>query len=620
MPDTENQNGVDALDSLIADPKIRRVIASALLHLAKTGKSGLTAAATTLVHSFSAYQEYLSLTHRRVSTIKTFADPTKPVPLIDHFVETNLQQNSTVINQDDLRSFLSDGSKIIITALAGFGKSVLLRYLALSFYENPTGKIPIFIELRDLNRTTSPNIISYIHSLYKQTSKIERGVFEKGLKSGLFVLFLDGFDEINFEHRKSIQEQIIDLAKEYPETSIIVSSRPDEQFSSWQAFNCYGVCPMSLKQVIQLVEKIEYDENIKKKFIGKLKNGLYKKHKSFLSTPLLSTLMMLTYEQNANIPDKMHLFYLRAFETLFDKHDTYKEQYERKRKSNLRIDQFSKLFSVFCFNSYMNEKFEFSKSDIIELINDAISYCGYALNPEEVLFDLTESVCLVQIEGNLYSFVHRSFQEYFTAVFLSQCPEQFRGEFLDEFVFRPWDTVLIMLFDMAQERIEVEWVLPRLKAYVEEVEKLRGALARRALFLQWKSINLSLHGKKCCFGNMQSGQFRRMTIVIEKFYQEKFLAADSGLFSRDVDDFCLKIATSLGYEYVSLGDSKFFTSKKKRNISLSPDEKYSIENGMVKQVSLQHKILVEILNSVSDHKVVRQKFLAKVKGTRDQFI
>lgn len=142
--------------------------------------------------------------------------------------------------------------------------------------------------------------------------------------------------------------------------------------------------------------------------------------------------MLLTFEQNAAIPDKMHLFYAKVFETLFHKHDALKEQYNRARKCGLQIDEFEKVFSVLCLKTYVLEKTEFTLAELMSLLRDSIAFEGFETKAEELLFDVEEAVCLIMKEGNSYFFVHRSFQEYFTAVFLSSCPENIRDDFINQ--------------------------------------------------------------------------------------------------------------------------------------------------------------------------------------------
>ena len=74
---------------------------------------------------------------------------------------------------------------------------------------------------------------------------------------------------------------------------------------------------LTIPQVIRLISKIDYDRDLKRHFIEQIYHHLYASHKSFLSSPLLATIMLLTYEYFAEIPNKMHIFYEQAFAALF---------------------------------------------------------------------------------------------------------------------------------------------------------------------------------------------------------------------------------------------------------------------------------------------------------------
>lgn len=339
-------------------PITAKLFESVSTRIEKTLKGPGKSLAVKAIASLKGYGDFLEETNERVSTFKTFANPTTPVALLDHFVTTKLKTRSgqSVYDQDELIDKLAKKARVVISATAGYGKSMLMRFIALSLYENPRGKIPLFVELRHLNRMKSPDLISYIHGNYKRNSSIEMENFQIGLKSGMFVFILDGFDELNHEIRPLIEAQILEISRTFALNSIVVSGRPDDRFLSWRTFTVSKIQPMDKLQVVELINKLEYDRGTKKRFISKINTGLYDTHESFLSTPLLAILMLLTYEENANIPDKMHLFYSKAFETLFHKHDAMKEQYDRQRKSSLQIDDFEKVFSIFCLKTYVLEK------------------------------------------------------------------------------------------------------------------------------------------------------------------------------------------------------------------------------------------------------------------------
>jgi predicted NACHT family NTPase len=478
--------------------------------------------------ALQGYSPYLEDTYERVATYKTFANPVKPVSVMDHFVSVEFENRSTKnFNQDDLLHTIIEPSRIVISATAGYGKSMVMRFMALSMYENPRGRIPLFLELRHLNRVTSPNIITFIHSTYRRISDVQIESLKQGLSAGAFVIMLDGFDELNHDIRPIIESQILEISRAYPLCSIIVSGRPDERFNAWREFTTFKIKPMSRSSVTELLKKLDYDRGTTNRFITKINKGLYETHESFLSTPLLAILMLLTFELNANIPDKLHLFYAKAFETLFHKHDALKEQYERSRKSGLQIDEFERIFSVFCLKTYVLEKTEFTKSEILKFLGEALTFEGQSMSAEDYLFDIEEAVCLIMKEGTSYFFVHRSFQEYFTAAFLSNAPESIRDEFVDQVSSRHWDNVLPMLFDMAQTQIEPSWVKRSSDAYLSIVsptkkDMMRPIFARYSSFTFYRTARDEKDGGEVYFSDANPGPFSKFVTIMRRFYREKF--------------------------------------------------------------------------------------------------
>jgi len=263
---------------------------------------------------------------------------------------------------------------------------------------------------------------------------ISQEQFESSLKNGAFSLILDGFDEIDFDQRKNMEAQILELREKYPELLLIVSSRPDpnNRFQSWARFHVSYVQPMEQGQVIQLVKNIDYNAEIKRKFIKALKDGLFETHESFLSNPLLCIMMLITFEQTGHIPDKMHIFYEHAFDALFFLHDAAKEGvYRRKTYGDMPIDEFRNCLSAFCIVSYAKEKFSFTQGELRESIRQALEIEKKTVSMSDFVSDLIESVCVLQMEGTDYVFTHRSFQEYFTAFFIARSPATSLSQLLD---------------------------------------------------------------------------------------------------------------------------------------------------------------------------------------------
>lgn len=396
--------------------------------------------------------------------------------LTAHYVPTSFKLGESIdICGSKIINDFNKNTKNVVVGTAGSGKSVLLRKIFIDLIESPLDIIPILVELRLLiTPDRNSSISEYIYkTLYDIDNNLTQEQLNTTLKQGRFFILLDGFDEIDFEEKETYEREINNLSDKYPNLIIVVSSRPDDCFSSWDGFYVYHALPLNKEQSIDLISRIEYDLTVKKKFIKELKEGLYEKHEDFLSNPLLLTMMLLTYEQLAEIPEKIHIFYEQAFDTLYHKHDALKSLYKRKSYAGLPIDDFKKIFSAFCIVTYSDRKMSFNYDEIITYLDKAIKVEGFDVQSIDFFNDLVKSVCIIQKDGNIFTFSHRSFQEYFTAYFISKSQSIDLLKVLNKIsrgVFR--DNIISMLFELNNEQIETQWIIPQLEHIIKTISKI----------------------------------------------------------------------------------------------------------------------------------------------------
>ena len=237
------------------------------------------------------------------------------------------------------------------------------------------------------------------------------------------------------------------------------------------------------EQSIALIDKLEFRPDkpeIKEKFRRQLDSRLSQTHRSFTENPLLLTIMLLTFEQFAEIPTKRHEFYRKAFITLYGTHDASKGAYRREFKSCLSADEFSAYFAEFCFHTYRDGKFEFNDDDFAVYF-DMLRINEKAAKPiraDDFAHDLCANLCLMYLESGKYHFTHRSFQEYFCALFFSRQKENFLKRLVGFFEKRlkrlRGDQTFNMLFDMIPDIIETCVIIPFLQELFDECDASHG--------------------------------------------------------------------------------------------------------------------------------------------------
>ena len=420
------------------------------------------------------FQAYLTNSYEKYSKIKTIIYGIEPKKLYDFFEIPFLKKGSDIIKPTTTK-ILTDLSKfLIIEGSGGIGKSTLMKHLFLSELKLKD-YIPIFTELKDFNEEGHLDLEKLLLKKLNQFhNTFQEEYLDYALQSGCFLFLLDGYDELYSENQKEFFKKLNDFCDKYPENHYILSSRPysESEFIEFQRFTVLKAVSFTKEQAISLITKIEYpDEELKDKFIRDLESGLYDRHKSFASNPLLLNIMLSTYNDYAEIPQKLHLFYYQAFDTMLSKHDATKS-YRRKMLSDLSSDTFKECFAIFCFLTYQKAKTEFTFPEIEEIFKKFPPRIKNVLNIGDFIDDLGNALCVLYREGDRDKFTHRSFQEYFVAYFLNiQTDSKMRdysflliesGKFSTSA-----DSVFPMLEDMSTQRFNNNILIPLLNKFEE---------------------------------------------------------------------------------------------------------------------------------------------------------
>lgn len=421
--------------------------------------------------------DYLAAHYAKCETLKTLLNRNDPIPLADCFVAPDFKfMRQTTSSFDFLRQASDAGDKVVITGLAGSGKSVFLKFAFRRLIDDGHSYYPIFYELRALNGISAKEgflISEILRSVRSCCDSFTRAQFNHGLRNGAFHFLLDGFDELKPEIRGQVADEITQLARNHNQCAILVTSRPSEEFVSWEGFSEAKLLPFDLEKAVEYISKLSFDEEKKADFLSDLQGGLFEKNKEFLSNPLLSAMMLLTYDSFGEIPEKRHIFYSKCFDVLAREHDASKGRYKRELFSELEIDDLEKVFMFFCAVSYAERQFSFGQEQMEKYVGDAIYSSGAEADIAAVIRDFRESISIIELVGLTYEFAHRSFQEYFYAKFVVMdrklSLERKVAGLIN--VFGSDDTIE-MIADMDRTYFEDEFLLPHVKSMDTKLSKI----------------------------------------------------------------------------------------------------------------------------------------------------
>ena len=403
------------------------------------------------------FSEHLEQNYRRNKFVRILCHKHSPLELEDIYVPGYFKCGEKVVTDQELMQFIRDNRKVIIKGDGGLGKTFFVKKLWCAIFDEPNGRVPIFISLRELNELTDLNLLDFVRLTIMPSATHSKEIFEYFCMRGDFIFIFDGFDEVVQEKRKILQNQLNSLTRLYPQCGFVISSRETGKFNPWADFHEYQVTKFNLDQTRQLIENIPYSGN-KTKFLKRLSEDYFKENESFLSNPLLAIMMLMTFNDNP-VSNKKSIFYENAFQTLYSLHDSLKEgAYERERE--LDKDLFRRVFSHFCLFSYYKEMISFSEAEIREQIGFALKYLEVDANIDNTIKEFCESTNLMQFEGLTYFFIHRSFQEFFAAECATKEMTENFSVFINEFLDRRWDQTYNLAYEIHPKRIQQEILIP----------------------------------------------------------------------------------------------------------------------------------------------------------------
>jgi hypothetical protein len=456
--------------ALAAAKKAAEIAAQEIyVHTTSAAKASLN---RLLVEFGVGFSKYLRRNFDRCRFVKTLLHRVDPIKIESAYVDPSLKIRNKTVSGEDVLAELADLKRVVVTGLGGSGKSMFIKKTFLDLCQKPFGRIPLLVELRDINRTGEDLVDALLKPLSSLIPSFNMAQLEYGLSAGKFVVLLDGLDEVDHTIRDKCSKELLDLTYKYPESLFLITSRPDGRFESWHEFYTAQILPLSKEQVTALVKKIDFDPKTKSRFLNEIGNRLFQTHKTFLSNPLLCTMMLITYSEFEEIPSKMHIFYGRAFDALFSRHDRTKTGFRRKFYTDLAEDDFKRLFSTFCLLSYVESQLSLEEEQAKKYIALAAQHEKLAVSSESFLKDLSQSISILPQDGHLYSFLHRSFQEYFTAIFLSERQTENMGALFERIAAELADAVLPLLFEMNRNAFETKYFAGKIHEWRKELDQI----------------------------------------------------------------------------------------------------------------------------------------------------
>lgn len=424
----------------------------------KIGKEVFLDAEKELLHLFKVgIKKYLTKQKERFSTIKTILQGSTPVFLYDYYYPLRLIESKYVtyyhqdydnpvtvthsIPTDSINELFKQGKYLTIMGDAGSGKSTVIKHLFLSCMREKYG-IPFILELRYLNEYKGTIEEYIISKIFEEKIAENTNILERMLTKGKFIFFLDGYDEINTGIKEKVVKQIDDFVSEYRDNKFILTSRPYSNIEHFQKFKNFNVNRLNEVEIEGFIKKqLPKEQELADKIVGSIKENRNNYIKSFLTNPLLLSLYILTYQSNSEIPPKKYIFYRRVIQALFSEHDSKsKIGFRRERRTELTQEQFEEILMKFSFLSFFDSEYDFQYDYLVDTFKKIKGrLINTSFDNNKVIEDLKSALALWVEDNGVYSFAHRSMQEYYVASFIKQVGEQNKAIIYNKIILRTCD-------------------------------------------------------------------------------------------------------------------------------------------------------------------------------------
>jgi hypothetical protein len=334
--------------------------------------------------------------------------------------------------------------RILLLGEPGSGKTTICKYLCINHSKygaegadaepcNNVSGLPFLVTIRDFaSQKAKQQSLTLLQFLENQVRSFNHGrhppegFVEYYLSKQTSLSIFDGLDEvISPSDRKEMRNMIEAFATKPYGTRIVVTSREvgyDEAPLDVNRFLHLRLMPLQGSQIEIFIrnwyEEREPNQDYRAKYIESFMEAMKEKHVAELaSNPLLLTIMALVHGAEAELPKQRALLYKKCVEAFLVNRD------RARGLVSYDADEVRMCHDLLGYRMYERAE-KISKSGSEMPLEELKKHLLQVLKTEDKVKDFINAArarvgLLVEREG-IWSFGHRSFEEYFAARYISQ--------------------------------------------------------------------------------------------------------------------------------------------------------------------------------------------------------
>jgi energy-coupling factor transporter ATP-binding protein EcfA2 len=314
--------------------------------------------------------------------------------------------------------------RLMVLGKPGSGKTTFLRHLAVACCKSEfqADHIPILIELRFIKHASQFNLLNIIH---RELGLADRAQTEEILNQGKVLILLDGLDEVPGQSKRDVQDHIYEFSQQYYKNRFILTCRTQTTEYSLATFEYVEVADFNPEQVeifaqnwfATLTATPEQGAELRLQFMAKLSQN--KQTAELAVTPILLSLTCWVFNDLKDLPPNRSDLYEQGLNLLLQKWDEtrgVRRELGNEIYRKLSVEEKKKLLSYVAAHKFEQEQYLlFAQSEIQEYIAE---YLHISTEDGQAVLKAIEAQhgLLIERAKRIYSFSHRTFQEYLTAL------------------------------------------------------------------------------------------------------------------------------------------------------------------------------------------------------------
>ena len=382
-------------------------------------------------------------------------------------------------------ALVREKGNLFILGKSGAGKTTFMKRVAFNAAEGLIDKVPIFIWLKKWSDSRL-ELMQYIISQFDICNFPEAAPFiEKLLKSGDAIVLFDGLDEVT-QSDGMRREQVLsiqDFINKYDTTQCLITCRLAANEYTFENFKYVEMADFNNGQVVKFVENwFRENKSTGEKFIEEFAKDENKNLRELASSPLLLTLLCLSYQETLVFPQRRVEIYEEAMDALLKKWDSSRGIKRDNVYGKLSLGYKKKMFAQVAAITFEKNEYFIKKETLQKQLTKYVAN----VPPQDKEIDGETLLQTIEVQHGIftarsrdyYSFSHLTFQEYFTGRFIVDNPTKGTLQTLLRHCHEArWREVFLLTISLLDDGSEfIQEFRKKLDTFVKEDEKIAELL------------------------------------------------------------------------------------------------------------------------------------------------